>query len=78
VYHYQGAVELHKGSGGSFVLEWLFSNLVVARRDGDVFVPLAKRIFLRASGGAKPPRIARWISPDEKRGVLKTRGRINY
>ena len=54
----QGAAERRHGGGGFTLLEWLFSNLVVARKDGDVCVPLAKRIFLLGGG-------------DEKGGVAK-------
>ena len=48
----RGAAKL-RGRRGSFLLEWLFSNLVAIAMGGEVFVPLAKKVFLRGGGGEK-------------------------
>ena len=55
----QGAVELRTGSNGSVVLEWLFSNLVVARKDGDVFVPLKEDDASDSPGEVKVGGVAK-------------------
>lgn len=84
----QGAVELRLGGRGFTLLEWLFSNLVVARKDGNLLVPLADKNFLRDRGGERalnrdgtPPVeriLARWVLADEQRGAVGKPGREEF